>query len=1637
MLAGFGQAPTAPPGQPPTFDELFAQAKQSLAPPAGPESSIFRPSATPGSTLETLEAATMAMGRSLVSKAPGAMQANWAVKEVARGPTSGLSKGGGDLARSMSQPTLAEITDAARKDPVVRQVLQEEWTKKRLADAYYTQAVNTNAAARGTPLTAEPSPEMEAAQLPPLDQLTWRTSSPAMRDSNEAIVAHRAAAEEVQQVLPPPTDERGVVERIMQRLSAIKAQPEIQFAKQHPILNATAEVAGETPRLAVEMGVGSLVGLPMGAPGTLARMIGAGVAFDAINQSQSVLAGGQPAWSPQQSALNILGMVGGGIAGRSAATSLLEKGASEQAAKTVAAAIANAGMLGVPTAAQAIENWSKEGHVDWGSFGISLYKGLLQTAALSGMPELQMAAHDINASPEERAAADQAMRRLASEQARQGVNGESWAKDVNDKLEQMVNEQGAPPPGQPPPPPPDVPPAVPPKEPPPEPNAVGPESPIPEVREHIQTAQDILLAAGQTADAKARTQRQIEALKKQPKLTTPEAEDAYNARYSTIAKLEKGIAKAAPGSAEQLKFSTEDGIRQLLAQEGAKEFPGLVNTLRNHAANLIGDSIQHLRAKEGPPPGRENESGRLRIGLSPQEKKEVEEHVNLLTEEKDRFISRIPEWIRQLVNAGTRKLAGVVGLNYQGNLIKPRDRALEQLMGGAAIERTHDQGELDRIRRKYTDLLNATDVPNNMARAIALAASVRDAHGASLVLDNLPQELREKAKEVVADFRAYADLAGHEGVKHGLYPEALWEIPEAIEDKNGDPLINPVNGEFVKKIVATKPGEAAPAGGELVGGRKFYEGMWVHHAYQRNAKQDWVAKQIELAGRGPGRLGEREGIYRFITQRAPSSTFGRELDQSAWMERGIVSLDPSFRQLRDQSNAIYAQKTLDYMATRPDIYRTNDNFNASGGLDALNAEVKAAIENKPELWKKINKQKNFMAKNGIPIYAGDHGPLTKELMRDRAAISERLETHVRKMGENGIPIEGDPAGFDRNAPGNKKRADQIDRAQRRYEQLSNQFWSHAFVERPEELFGVKTTMTPEQLRENAKLKDLYTQAMALERLSTATWTQLKGHQFFSHEGSWVRADVLRDLEMENEGLFNKLSLYDEFTRTYKAMRVRWNPIRTLLNQTLGNSIALPLGGAHATAAGFMHWIRAWKGIAGYLWSGNHPSDPWFEELVSSGKIMHAGLMFDTPTVEKEAIARSFETAEQLAKPIAEGGKDDFAGGMRNWLAGIARWARYFPSKIPGLGRVGWFCRICDLAPMYAMYRQLRSGEGSSFGAPLNRELALNHVSAFFDMSDVPRILNKAAATAVGKVFMPPFWRYYVKSAESFIKWNAMTPPTLGIHGFPGLPLPELFEKTITENAGSAKATAAVAANLMTNFALNIAKITGEWALLSHIATARLGINPDDPNYKRKLLAAADGNHFLAMLLQPIHGDTPGSIKFINPLNVITMLAPFSVGNAPDDLHTPSWMPRAMAWVFSMGWIPRMIQEGLTGKDFAGRDINPLQMGYNAIRSFLPGGFEMPLSGVLRAMDPNSTKSVGEALFQAVTGINIRTLKPGQEVTQYQRELSEGGHIHPVQDWQANDLEGKRGLEIINRSQYKQQQIQRAHAQRLLDGMKSK
>ena len=1277
-----------------------------------------------------------------------------------------------------------------------------------------------------------------------------------------------------------------------------------------------------------------------------AGLIPSALAFDAVSQAQRIHAGGQSTWSPEQSIVNMLSMLSG-----SGAATLAEKMGAGKAAQLIAS---NTGMLATPTALEAVSTKTQKKDINWGEFARQLYKGVAEAGFLS-------AAH-LSAVPQRGGEAA-----LAKEMAAEHSGGGRALNDTVAALEARIKE------GQPP----------------PAPEVIPPPPSEADVNTVLKAAKDAILRADQPPETlrKSRDQRRA-ALEAG---MHPDAPGGDAALYDAMKALERDMRSEPPGSAKRLYYGSEEYALRLSEQFGIVDEASR-KMLHELGSDLIAEP--HRRS--------EREGGFARIGMTPEERARANEEQRAITQEHQRAIAGGYSKIRELTNSFVKRLIRMTGHEPSESVFLARtDRGIEQASARSEVGVKNLRLELRQVERQHHELMRATPFPNTVNRILTLASMVGPEEGASIATKTLPPELREPVAKFLAEYQAIAMKSGKKGAETGVIAEARWAVP--YYDEAGKPQI---------REVVTKPGEPAPQGGNaaglaspwLIGGRKFYEGHYVHQSYEGKSEPRGFNRKREL------------NAHSAISGTTPSSAFRRTKTAEEFVEQGILKMEPTFAQLSKQGAAIKQRETLNYLRDeRPDLYLKKADFEGNVEQTYLK-QIEQAGDRIKEIDKLVKAHTKQMAKDGLGIYAGEAGELTKAMAANRGRISRDLHAHMKEMSARQIQINGMPEGFDPNAKGNYRRASEIKRAQARYDLLSKQLWTHLQVERPsDELFGVKQMFRPGEVEANLKLRQLYDERIALRNIATRSWIPLKDTpsvHYDEHAGNYIRADALRDISFGNEAQQNEMSLADAFDALFKWSRVPGNPARSFTVQMLGNILQNSFGGTHFTIKGIGHWITSARHVMQFLWSEGRsaPSDPWFHELVDSARTSGPLAMYDAPTFAKERVNKALDAAHEAWI------NSDPMNAIRLLTVAMVRAAPYYAGKIPIFGKATRLTTAMDLIPQYAMYRQLRSGDGSTLGA-LNAEEALTHTGYFYDLGDIPRWLDRVIKTPYLRRILPTFARFLYKSPTAIAKWMMASPPTVGTYFLPGLRLPQPFERTILENAGTEAATKAIWANKAINLTLNMTKLVTHLAASEYLMAKRLGIDWNSEEYKKRKLAAAHGSSFHAFFLRPLDIKPDGTIKFWDFFNLFPGTNVASLGNMPDDLGGQGFVSRAAHFILSMNWMTNLADHLVNQTDSSGRPITMTRSLINAASAFLPGGFEMPAKAIYQSMQPWATKSPGEALLQSLTGINLINAEPGAETSQDLRNLAEQGHIKQVPMWQPLDPEGKMGLKLYERNPY--------------------
>lgn len=1388
--------------------------------------------------------------------------------------------------------------------------------------------------------------------------------------------------------LTPPPPSQTLEQRVFNRLTRLNAGPELQFQQEHPWLAATAQIPGEAVHMAPALGAAA-------ATGGLGLLPSA-TAFDLASQAQRINIGGQEGYEEGQGAVNILSMLTGGLATRAVGNRLIATGTEEAVARRAAAMAGNAAMTAVPTAVQAGEGLVRKAATgepfDTQGLLTSLYKGIGEAGLLSSMPHLAPGSHDIYSREE-----------LARERAATFVGGPKELHDTLSKMEEASKGK-------------------------------EPEAPIAAPEDHsnvvnaFESAQDAMLQAAKS-EAERRTSREAlrdltkRATAPEPKMGDPWdigqqggpppgfgvtnegflapvhedilAEDkpaldaAYKARedrvtLDAIRVLEREMRKEPPGSAKRLDLGSERGIKSLADQFGISSDENL-KILRERGADLI---LEPHRKSE-------TQGGFARVRTTPEERAELEREQQAYNREHQRVSAEAPERLRQLVNRVFTRVTG-----RKAPLIAHVDPGLRAHQIQSGIE-FRDMAVQDRITyRKIQDLYQLAPPENyrTMDKIFTMAAD--DPAMESVALANLPEAMRPAFSEALREYHDLEVRHGEKGLEVGALPQSVHEERgfEPVEDMHGVVTYRPT-----KELVATKAGGKYEGTGKLVGGFDRFSGQWVHHDFGTKLRE----KLPKWMG---GKQRTSNELERIQQADVPSSFMRRTKTRQQWLAEGNVAIDPSFHEMSRQRQAFRLRSDLNYLRDeRKDLYRTKSDI--EGDIESQGAIDRArAAERLPKNKIEFAKHKAYMEKEGIPIFAGESGPLTKEMQESRAKLSKKLHAQIERMNARKIPFFGDPENFHPDDPMYKRRLKELRREQATYALLQKQFWTHLDLENPETWMGVKVHMDQKTIDANTKLRELFDERLMLENALNSTWVELKGRaKYGDHAGNYVNSNALREIEVNHDAAETAPSIFLELSKTFKFMRVPANFIRSFSMQFTGNTLTTMMGGVQMTPAGFREWMTATEHIFKYLWSQGKVDigDPIFQEMLNRGRITGQLALYDVPHVLKEQV---FSALEEARRELDSGSIGDAA---RNYIAAALRAMRYYPSQAPIFGRGIQLVSAMDLIPQYAMLRQLVTGHGSIMGK-MDMDTALTHTGYLFDMNSVPRWVEAMAQNRKWYKFWPTFVRWLYKGTVGPLQWMMASPPTVGTYGLPGLRLPQFFGKKIAEMEGTPEATKYVWYSKAINLALNAAKFVTHLGAAANLSARMAGFDPSSEEFKRRKLAVTGGDRVRAFLLLTI-GDHDGEPVFHDPTNLTPLTAPFTLGTAPDERNNDSAASRGVHWLLSLNWLLNATSHIIESKDFAGRDVELSQAVIESMKNFVPGALEMPATAAWNASRPWSRKTLGEAMFQSFSGMTIRPSSPLDDEAMRMRELSQSGDIEYIRNPIPTTVEGKIGLRFHNLS----------------------
>jgi len=157
----------------------------------------------------------------------------------------------------------------------------------------------------------------------------------------------------------------------------------------------------------------------------------------------------------------------------------------------------------------------------------------------------------------------------------------------------------------------------------------------------------------------------------------------------------------------------------------------------------------------------------------------------------------------------------------------------------------------------------------------------------------------------------------------------------------------------------------------------------------------------------------------------------------------------------------------------------------------------------------------------------------------------------------------------------------------------------------------------------------------------------------------------------------------------------------------------------------------------------------------------------------------------------------------------------------------------------------------------------------------------------------------------------------------------------------------------------------------------------------------------------------GEIKFWDAFNLAPGSSVLSLGQAPDAMLDFGPVARSAQFALSLNWLSNLAYHVGTQTDFSGRKTTWAKSLLEAAGNFLPGGLQMPLSAVYRSMQTGAEKSLPEALFQALSGINVRVSRPGEDTRMDLQESAEAGHIKQIPQWMPQDTQGQVDLRLYN------------------------
>jgi hypothetical protein len=1485
-------------------------------------------------------------------------------------------------------PSLADLQAAAARDPTVRSIYEEEVAKS-------------------------PPPEPSSAQ-----RFNAGVESVVSRIPGLGMIPRAIRAAGPSTLPPSPQEMPDLASRVFARLSQLNAGPELQWAKENPWSAATVQIPGEAIKMAPALGAAAVAG-PLG-------LVPSALAFDQMAQAQAVNVGAQEGYEQGQGAMNIASLLSGGLAGRSWGNRLVARGAEAEVAKRAAARVANTVMTAVPTAVQAGEGMVRKATdnepFDWNSLLVSLYKGVGEAAILSSVPEI--------APGQQRTYYDQ-HEALARERSRAIFGGDRTFHDILSKMEDETKRLDAidhagpsyvatdelktsplsveepftggsfETPKQ------DLQPKVmtghlrygeaPPPEPKPvEWTRVGGKLRIKEAPEDhtnavraMESAQDALLRA-HASEAEQRMSRDARREVVERGMH-PDAKPEDQAAYDAMRVLERDIRNEPPDSARRLYYGSRDYADRLAAQFGITNEEH-IQMLHELGADIVTEP--HRKSK--------SQGGFLRVGRETEaERADRERDETAQIREHQRVSAEAPEQLRSMVNRIFSKMTG-----RKAPLVPHVDPGLR----GHQLEesvRFRDMATQDRIAYRAIQDLYKMAPPENavtMDRIFTMAAD--DPRMESVALANLPEEMRPAFTEAQRQYRELATRHGKEGLELGAIPQAIHEERGFTE-----------SGKLIRQEVVTKKGQKYEGKGKLVGGFDKYTGQWVHHDFG-----------VKLRENLPRWMGGKERtsneMERLEQADVPSSFRRRTKTRDEWVQQGNVSIDPSFHEMSRQRQVFRLRSDLNYLRdNRPDLYRTQSDF--VGDIESVGATVRKASEERlPQNKAEFEAHKRWMEKNGVPVFAGESGPLTREMQRNLRGLSEKLNAQIKYMGERQIPFYGEPENFHPDDPMYRRRAKELRREQAKYATLQRQLWTHSDLNNPDTWMGTRGHLDQQTIDANTKLRELFDERLMLENNLNSKWVQLKGaHKYGEHAGSYVNSNSLREIEVHHDAAETAPSIFLELSKTFKFMRVPANFIRSFAMQFTGNSMTNMMGGVHLTPAGMKEWVTATEHVFDYLWSQgkNVSSDPIFQEMLNHGRLTGALALYDVPHVLREQV---FSALAEAKREMEHGSVGD---ATRNYIAAALRAMRYYPSQLPVFGRGIQMVSAMDLIPQYAMVRQLVTGNGSTMGK-MDVGMALTHSGYLYDMNSVPRWVEDMAQNKKWYKFWPTFVRWLYKGTAGPLQWMMASPPTIGTYGVPGLKVAQPFGKRIAANEGTPEGTKYVWMSKATNLALNAAKFITHLGVAAHYSARIAGFDPDDEEFKNRKIAVAGGDRVRAFLLQTI-GERDGQPIFWDPTNLTPLTSPLTLGVAPDERNNDSAASRGIHWLLSLNWMLNAGTHIVERKDFAGRDIPLDQAIVESMKNFVPGAVEMPLTSIWNATRPWSRKTLGEAMLQAFSGLTLRPSSPLDDEAMRMRRLAEAGDIKYIKDPIPLTTRGTFGLRMHNRNlairmQQAQRRIQR-------------